>query len=744
MVVSSADSLDAADGGSGQNTLSFAAFDSLSGVSLNLASSTATNIGSFSGFSDFVGGAGDDTIIAPASSTGWTVDGGAGTDTLTYAGQSGAVAVNLNTGTATNLGGISNIENVIGGSGNDTVTVSASFTSGSLDGGGGTNTLSFAAQNGVTVDLQNHTATHVTSFANFTDIVGSGGDDLFYAASSGPVTIAGGLGDDTLSFANVSSSIQINLETGTSSNGTSFTGIENLVGGSGHNTFNVSSTGSIHFIDGGAGQSTLNFSGLGSGITYSLATGVGTHVDGSSNIDSVIGSSSADSITGSAGNDSINGNGGNDTINAGGGDDFILLGTGSSHVDAGDGNDFVDATTASATVSGGAGSDTIDVGLLHNESVDGGSGFDVVDLEGNRADWTITHNIDGTYSLTHGSVTDTLSSIEKLYFSGDSTSVYLNGGGAAGDVYGGGEAASIWVGDAGGANAMWTWQHDGVSANRYDGVTWYDSSWDAIGAGNINSDGHADVWFHNSTTGELWYWNLTSDASSVSILSQGSGGGVAAADWTALAATDLNGDGVMDILWQGIGVSNAGEMYAWFMDPSSGTSIGTQGQIGSTNLGASYSYVGAANIDHVGLNDLVFADNAGHIQVWNVDANSNVTQVNTTVGSNWTIEAVADFSGSGTESLVMFDASTHEFRIQALKTSGSLVKSYTIFSPDNDYTFEGVGDYNGDGKADLMLGGGQVGASNTHYVAFSTGNGTFADPVLVGSTDAAINWHTVA
>ena len=51
-----------------------------------------------------------------------------GTDTLTYAGTTADVTVNLATGTASGFASIAGIENVTGGSGNDTLTGSAAST----------------------------------------------------------------------------------------------------------------------------------------------------------------------------------------------------------------------------------------------------------------------------------------------------------------------------------------------------------------------------------------------------------------------------------------------------------------------------------------------------------------------------------------------------------------------------------------------------------------------------------------
>ena len=69
-----------------------------------------------------------------------------GTDTLTYAGTTTDVVVDLSTGAASGLASIAGIENVTGGSGNDTLAGDA--LANSLAGGGGNDRFVAAANDG--------------------------------------------------------------------------------------------------------------------------------------------------------------------------------------------------------------------------------------------------------------------------------------------------------------------------------------------------------------------------------------------------------------------------------------------------------------------------------------------------------------------------------------------------------------------------------------------------------------------
>ena len=148
------------------------------------------------------GGAGDDII-----------DGGAGVDTVTFINSEDDITINLrNTNqqdTGTGLDIIKDIENVTGSLHND--TIEGDSKDNILDGGVGTDTVSFShAQNGVSVslavDTQQDTHDGMDTIKNFENLIGSefadnltGDDDqnAIYGLS-GDDTLDGGKGSDTL------------------------------------------------------------------------------------------------------------------------------------------------------------------------------------------------------------------------------------------------------------------------------------------------------------------------------------------------------------------------------------------------------------------------------------------------------------------------------------------------------------------------------------------------------------------
>jgi hypothetical protein len=98
-----------------------------------------------------------------------------------------------------------------------------------------------------------------------------------------------------------------------------------------------------------------------------------------------------------------------------------------------------------------------------------------------------------------------------------------------------------------------------------------------VGAGDFDGDGHTDLVWENTSSGEryLWLMNGTTYLSSVDL-------GSVALSWHIAGTGDFNGDGQPDILWEN---TSTGDRFVWLMTGtsfSSGVSLGnvaTQWQI---------------------------------------------------------------------------------------------------------------------------------------------------------------------
>jgi len=457
------------DGGGNTGVGDTVSYASAAGpVVVDLSAGTATGDGNdeLTGFENIIGSSNNDRFVGDNANN--DIDGGAGNDDLIdYSSAGGALNINLDSGFATGQGtdSLSNIENVLGGAGND--VIEGNSLDNDLDGGGGTaNTVSYSsATSAVNVNLRTGTASGGAgndTLANFTRITGSIYNDTF-VGSAGDNIIDGGFGnDDLVDYSTSGSAINANLLTGnTTGDGTDLlVGIENITGTSGDDTFVASSANNT--INGGvSGNDTVSYLGAGD-VVINLAsqTATGSGSDNFVSIENATGGAGNDTITGSAADNVLIGGDGNDTIDGGAGDDII---------DGGDGIDTVSYASAVGGVtvnlaSGAAGNDTISnveniIGSGSDDMLTGngvanvinaGAGNDIVNAGDGSNDGNDTfHGEAGTgdtldysnggsgftggeLSLTTGSVskaagdTDTFTGFENIIMSTGSDTISIN------------------------------------------------------------------------------------------------------------------------------------------------------------------------------------------------------------------------------------------------------------------------------------------------------------------------------
>jgi hypothetical protein len=165
-------------GGGGTNMLDY----SLRGtpVTVNLGTSTATGVGSFATINSIKGGSASDTIVGPNAANAWAISSN-------NAGKVGKTA-------------FTSIENLTGGTLADTFNFSKDKgVSGAIDGGLGVNALNFAAYSaGVKANLTLGTGTGATGgISNIANVTGGSGNDLVVGNASNNVLV-GGAGRDIL------------------------------------------------------------------------------------------------------------------------------------------------------------------------------------------------------------------------------------------------------------------------------------------------------------------------------------------------------------------------------------------------------------------------------------------------------------------------------------------------------------------------------------------------------------------
>ena len=178
---------------------------------------------------------------------------------------------------------------------------------------------------------------------------------------------------------------------------------DRLFGDSGHDK--LQGEGGRDTLEGGTGHDVMFQSERGDFFThqdpdnFNQSASSGGYMYGESGNDLLVGDQGGDYLDGGAGHNSVYGYGGHDELFgqaghdllfAGAGNDTVFGGSGDDEIEGGDGNDEIDGSFGDDTITGGGGDDTIT----------GGYGVDTAIYRGERDDFTVTENADGTWTVT--------------------------------------------------------------------------------------------------------------------------------------------------------------------------------------------------------------------------------------------------------------------------------------------------------------------------------------------------------
>ncbi len=332
-------------GGGGTNTLNINDQNSSASDTYTLASSSAA--------ASSVARTGGPTI--DYSSEGAVhLYGGSGNDTYNVNGTSAGTAVAITGGNGTNAFNVSPTARTLGTiQGNLTVL------------GGGSNTLSIFDQNNpasgayslasssATLSSVTRTGAAPISYASegAVNLYGGSGKDT-YAVSSTPagtaVAITGGSGANTLVGPSTASTWSITARNGGFLNLVEFSGIANLTGGTSPDAFVFGPGGSVTGrINGGGGGDWLDYAATTAAVTVNLSTSKATAVGGGiANIQNVRGGQGVNKLTGNSQGNILIG-GASNTITGGSGRSILIAGTGKAKVTGKSGGDILIGGTTS-------------------------------------------------------------------------------------------------------------------------------------------------------------------------------------------------------------------------------------------------------------------------------------------------------------------------------------------------------------------------------------------------------------
>jgi hypothetical protein len=249
--------------------------------------STNGNNATFSSFDRILGGSliQDTFIILPTGTLRDTINGQGGNDTIDYSAFSTDIYVNMFDGAATNItGGILNINNAIGGSGDDYFV--SNSENNNFTGNDGSDTVDYRTANGgveINLDPTNGFGRDMPGGSGagndilltienalgsfFDDIITGNNEDNTFSGMGGNDVINGLGGTDVVddSWTDADLNVDLGAGTATSTGGTLtpinyiLTSIEGFLAGSGND--NITGTNDDNIIGGGLGDDNLNAGG---------------------------------------------------------------------------------------------------------------------------------------------------------------------------------------------------------------------------------------------------------------------------------------------------------------------------------------------------------------------------------------------------------------------------------------------------------------------------------------------------
>ena len=503
-------------------------------------------------------GAENNTVVLAGGAH--VVDGGGGSNQLSYAGAGAGVHVSLAlqgqaqaTGVGTDT--LSNFQGLIGSAFNDTLEGAGAYYS--LDGLGGTNTVSYAhATSGVTVSLALQGASQDTIGAgnsalyNFQNILGSAYADHL-SGDGGRNVIDGGLGNDV------------------------------LTGGGGADTFVVDPNGGADTITDftHAQGDRINLLALNLFNTLSDVLAASTQVG-------------ADTVIALGGGNSLTLQGVNKTSLTA--HDVILSATPTSTSTSDFGQTGQDALLFRNAASGDWGFMQALPGGGETWHPIGSSSTDYVAL--GRGDFNGDGVLDTAFRQTTtgnwGFLTINPSGGETWHQAGNASLAY--DAVATGDILGSGSAAIVFRNASSGD---WGFMSTDGASQVWHPIGPTGAAYSVIGFGDFNGDGIFDVAFRNGATGDWGYMSVNPTGGET-----WHGVGGASTAYAAVASADFLGTGQTEIAFRNNATGDFGFMQA---NLSGGE---TWHPIGPTGTG--YSVIGNGDFNGDGVQDVAFRNTA--------------------------------------------------------------------------------------------------------------------------------------
>jgi hypothetical protein len=264
------------------------------------------------------------------------------------------------------------------------------------------------------------------------------------------------------------------------------------------------------------------------------------------------------------------------------------------------------------------------------------------------------------------------------------------------DANGDGRSDIFWRNAATGENYLYPMNGTTVLGTEGYLRTVADPDWRVAKIGDFDGDGKADILWRNGASGENYVYLMNG----TTIAGEGYLRTVADQNWQVAGTGDFDGDGKADVLWRNM---STGENYLYLMD---GATLAGEGYL-RTVADQNWQVTGIGDFDGDGKDDVLWRNGvSGENYLYPMNGLvilGTEGYVRTVADQSWQVAGVGDFTGDGKADILWRNAASGENYLYPMSGTTILgTEGYIRTVADTAWQVKGTGDYDGDGKADVL------------------------------------------